>query len=47
MDWPDQTYFAVWTVDAVGVNSAVKLLRRVQGQGGCVSEEDNEGCCRF
>jgi len=44
VDWPDQTS-EVWTVDVVGVYSAVKLLRRVQG--GCVSEEDTEGCCRF
>jgi len=44
VDWPDQTS-AVWTVDVVGVYSAVKLLMRVQE--GCVSEEDTEGYCRF
>ena len=45
MRWPLaglNMHSAVWTVDAVGVYSAVKLLRRVQG--GCVSEEDTEGC---
>ena len=45
MDWPDQTS-AVWTVDAVGVYSAVKLLK-AGARRYCVSEEDAEGCCRF
>ena len=43
--WIEHLQYGVWTVDAVGVYSAVKLLRRVQG--GCVSEEDTEGCCWF
>jgi len=47
MRWPDQTS----ALCSVGCgrcrrwSSAVKLLRRVRG--GCVSEEDTEGCRRF
>ena len=43
MRWPDQTS-ALCSVDCgrCRVYSAVKLLRRVQG--GCVTEEDTEGC---